>query len=113
MNNMAVFLLSLMDEESAFIVLNHIVMRLLPQNFYTQTTQGSSLMGFHQEKFVLYSLAKEMYNLDDAVAEKVKMFLDINGPGFLIPMFVNYLNFQVLFLLWNQMLLSQSVKKRE
>ena len=112
MNYMAVFLLSLMDEESAFIVLNHIVLRLLPQNFYTQTTQGSSLMGFHQEKFVLYSLAKEMYNLDDEAGEKVKMFLDINGPGFFIPMFVNYLNFQVLFLMWNQMLLSQSVKMR-
>jgi hypothetical protein len=107
---MAVFLLSLMDEESAFLVLNHIVTRLLPQNYYTQTTQGSSLMGFHQEKFVLYTLAKERLNFDEAVGEKVKMFLDINGPGFLIPLFVNYLNFQVLFLVWNQVLLSQSVR---
>lgn len=110
MNYIVVMLLSLMDEESAYIVFSHIVTKILPKNFYSKTTQGSSLMGFHQEKFILWSLTKEHLNLDEANAAKVKDFLDMRSPGFLIPLFVNYMNFQVLIATWTQMIKKQSVR---
>jgi len=112
MNYVVTMLLSLMDEESAFIVFSFLVTKILPKNFYSKTTQGSALMGFHQEKFILWSLAKERFNLDEEGAAKVKDFLDMRSPGFLIPLFVNYLNFQTLVATWNQMIKKQSVIKR-
>ena len=109
MNYVVVMLLSFMDEESAYIVFSFIVTKILPKNFYSKTTQGSSLMGFHREKFILWSLAKDHLHLDEGTAAKVKDFLDMRSPGFLIPLFVNYLNFQTLVATWGQMIKKQSV----
>jgi len=109
MNYIVVMLLSIMDEESAYIVFSFLVTKVLPKNFYSKATQGSSLIGFHQEKFILWSLAKEHLKLDEQSAAQVKDFIDMRGPGFLIPLLVNYLNFQVLIAMWNRMIRQQSV----
>ena len=109
MNYMVVVLLSLMDEESAYLVFSHMVTKMLPKNFYANTTQGSSLMGFQQEKFVIWSLAKSYLKLDETTSENVKTFLDMRGPSFMIPMFVNFLNFQVMISTWKRAFRTQSV----
>ena len=109
MNYMVVVLLSLMDEESAYLVFSHMVTKMLPKNFYAKTTQGSSLMGFQQEKFVIWSLAKSYLKLDETTSENVKTFLDMRGPSFMIPMFVNFLNFQVMISTWKRAFRTQSV----
>ncbi len=109
MNYIVAILLSIMDEESAYLVFGHMITKILPKNFYAKTTQGSALMGFQQEKFVLWRLAQDYLKLDENLSESVKNFLDMRGPSFLIPLFVNFLNFQVLVSAWKRMFRNQSV----
>lgn len=110
MNYITVILLTLMDEESAFVVLSTIIRKILPKHFYAGASQGSALMGFHQEKFVLCHLTKQYLNLNEQDFEKVKNFFEVNSPSFLIPLLVNFLNFQMLIATWNQMMVTQSVR---
>jgi hypothetical protein len=109
MNYVAAYLLTLMDEESAFWILGEVVAKILPANFYTSPKQCVPLMGYQQEKFIVIELAKEILQLDEQLAAKVQSFMEINGPTLLIPLMINYVNFQVLYGIWNEMILSHSV----
>lgn len=109
MSYVTVFLLSLMDEESVFWTWVHIVTNILPANFYASTRQGVPLMGYQQEKFIILMLAKSFLGLDEKTMEKVESFMEINGPALLVPLLINYLNFEVLFETWNDLLRTQSV----
>jgi hypothetical protein len=109
MNYIVAFLLSLMDEESAYLVFTHVVTRILPKNYYGKPHQGDSLLGLQQEKFVIVNLAKDHFKLDDQAKEKVDYFLDIYSTGFMIPLFVDYFNYEVLFSIWKRLIHTQSV----
>lgn len=103
------FLLSLMDEESAFWILGYVVNDLLPPNFYGQTDFGVSMIGYQQEKYVMSNLIKDQLGLDAEMAHKIHTLLDVNGPTLLTPLLVNYTNFEVLFEVWHKMIVSKSV----
>ena len=110
MNFIAAFLLSLMNEESAFWVLCHVVGNILPLNYYASLKQGIPLMGYQQEKFIILQLAKEILSLNENQYNKVEMFLEINGPALLIPLLVNYVSYEILFETWKEMINTNSVK---
>ena len=109
MSYITVFLLSLMDEESAFWMLGYVVSNILPDNFYASSRQGVPLMGYQQEKYVIWELTKETIKMDENTSDKVQTFLEINGPALLVPLLVNYLTYEVLYETWNQMLMTRSV----
>jgi len=101
------FLLSLMDEESAFWTLGFVITKLLPQKFYGQ---GDQLVGYQQEKFVLVNLMREGLGLTPEVSSKLATLLDVNGSALLNPLLINCTNFEVSFEAWNKMLLTQNVQ---
>lgn len=103
------FLLCLMDEESAFWMLGYVVANLVPVNFYGQTDFGVPLIGFQQEKFVLSNLIKEHLQLDSDMSQKITTLLDVHGASLLAPLLANFSNFEVLFETWNMMLTNNSV----
>jgi len=57
MNKIVLFLVSLMDESSAFWLFSYIVNFILPKQFYSKSNQGIPLYGFQIEKNILKNLA--------------------------------------------------------
>jgi len=113
MNFLCMFLLSLMDEESAFWTLGYIVTQLLPSNFFGQTENGSQLIGYQQEKFVLANLMKDNLGLTPDVSSKITTILDVNGSALINTLLINSTCFEVSFEAWNKMLLNQSVCEKK
>ncbi len=110
MINVIVFLLSMMDEESAFWSFGYLVTKILPNGFYGQTSAtGASLSGCQQEKFVLGNLIKETLGLSPELMGKVNGILDMSTPAMLLTLLINCTNFEVSFEAWNKMFLSKSV----
>ena len=112
MNYLGMFLLTMMNEESAFWTLGYIVTNILPVNFYGQTELGIPLVGYQQEKFVLGNLIKEQLGLDIEMTHKITTLLDINGLAMLTPLLVNFTNFEVVYETWNKMLFNNNVTNK-
>lgn len=110
MNKIALFLLCLNDESSAFWLFCYIVNYIMPKNFYSKSNQGIPMYGFKIEKNLLKTLAIQQISGADAV--KVETFLDSHGSTMIIPLFINYLNFESLYEIWNRVLTEESVSRR-
>lgn len=107
MGSIVVFLISLLDEGSAFWLFSYIVNFIMPKNFYGKSNQGIPLIGYQIEKNVLKALGT--MHVQGAEADKLEIFLDSHGPSMIIPLFVNYLNFEGLYETWNKMLTDENV----
>jgi len=109
MINACVFLMSMMDEESAFWSFGYLVTKILPNGFYGQTSaSGASLSGCQQEKFVLANLIKETLGLAPELMGKINGLLDMSTPAMLFTLLINCTNFEVSFEAWNKMFLTKS-----
>jgi len=106
MNFLCMFLLTVMDEESAFWMLGYIVTQILPKDFY-----GGSATGLQQEKFILNSLIKEKLGLNQDLAGKVASIIDNSAHVLLSTLLVNSTNFEVSFEAWNMMITNQNVNE--
>lgn len=100
------FLLSLMDEESAFWTLCFVVTQILPKDFFAQ---NDNPLGLQQEKFILNNLIKTKLELNQGLLEKITNILDVSASVLLSSLLVNFTNFEVSFETWNMMVLNKSV----
>lgn len=105
------FLLGLLDEPSAFWIFSYLVTKILPPDFYGESSQGVPLYGYQVEKHVIADLAKYLLKLDDKTTEKVLLFLEANAPSMLLPLLTTYCNFEVAFETFNKLILDQDVLK--
>ena len=99
-----------MDEENAFWMLSYLVEHILPKDLYSQSENSANLVSFHQEKFVIINLAKEILKLNKKDTEIVSSLLESHGAPLILPVLINYLNFECLFATWNKMILNRSVR---
>ncbi|CAD8085545.1 unnamed protein product [Paramecium sonneborni] len=98
-NQIAIILLCVSDEEGAFHIMNHIFKSIIPPRFYSNSS-GAIWIGNQAELYFLKSLLKSMnlINYDQMIN-----FLDISGPQMLLTLMLQVLNTSSLFVTWEEM----------
>jgi len=107
---MATFLLTLMDEESAFWMLSYLLKEIFPKNLYLQSDQEMTLKNLQTEKFILSQLIQQQEELSSNEIKLINSVLDINGHSFVFGALINFLSFECLLETWNQMILKKDVQ---
>lgn len=111
MNMLVAYLLCFLDEEGAFWVLNYIIQQILPPDFYSNSAKGVCLYGFFAECYALKNVA--VAQLDLTVPDDIKSahsLTDMILPPILLPLFVDTLNSECLFYVWDTMIRHKRVR---
>lgn len=109
-NIIVAYLLCFLNEENAFWVLNYIIEKIIPKEFYSRTAKNTTLFGFYSECHVLKEAVTMVLGLK--VLPEAKMihhFLDIIFPAILIPLLIDTLSAEGLFYVWDKMIKNKDV----
>lgn len=104
MNYPVTFFLGFLDEEHAFWLLVHLIENILPPNFYGRSKWGRDLEGLEMEKHIITRLFVQFFP-----EEEITDFLDMYGPMFMIPLFVNFVSFETSINFFDHLFKTNSV----
>jgi len=109
---MTTFLLTHMDEESAFWMISYFVKEIFPKDLHLQSNQEIPLKNLQTEKFILSQLIQEHEELSSNDAKLINSILNVNGHSFVFGALISFLSFECLLETWNRMITKKDVRFR-